>query len=212
MNDIRGKPSDGPISRYINRRISVRITNFIVRHFSDINPTYITIVNTVVGLLASPLYIWGMPLYAGIVAQLSSILDGVDGEVARALKKVSNIGGLIDAILDRIVDIMLLIGIIHYLIVYMDIYDTINSVLYLITVSGWLMVSYLHARIEIADISLDLLNVPRIASRDVRIFIIFVGSVTGFVYSSLILTGLLCYLYLTLTVIIIVSGFTFRVG
>ena len=44
------------------------------------------------------------------MAQLSSIIDGVDGEVARLKFQKSNYGGLFDSVLDRYADFFIVIG------------------------------------------------------------------------------------------------------
>jgi phosphatidylglycerophosphate synthase len=47
---------------------------------------------------------------AGVFVQLCSIVDGVDGEVARASLRASPRGGFLDSVLDRVSDAALLIG------------------------------------------------------------------------------------------------------
>ena len=104
-----GKPTDGIVSRYINRRISMPISRFIVSRFGDVSPNKITILTTAFGIFAATLYLIGQPILAGLAVQLASILDGVDGEVARMLKKQSKFGGFLDSVLDRLVDISVMI-------------------------------------------------------------------------------------------------------
>jgi len=55
----------------------------------------------VVGAL---LYLWRLDPVAGILVQLASIVDGVDGELARARNMASPVGAFLDSLLDRIAD------------------------------------------------------------------------------------------------------------
>ncbi len=202
---VRGKPTDGIVSRYINRRLSMRITRLILRYFPGTSPTTVTIITTIFGYLTFPLYFIGNSILGGIVAQLASILDGVDGELARARNMVSERGAFIDSILDRSVDIAMLFGASYYSMIYQGYYSPIDTLIYLVTVSGWIMVSYLHARIELNIGKEASLIIPRFASRDVRIFILFIGSIFGYVHQSLIATGILCYLYILIKFLKILS-------
>jgi CDP-L-myo-inositol myo-inositolphosphotransferase len=60
-----------------------------------------------VGLLGGVLNLVS-PVAAAAVYQLSSVLDGVDGEIARASLRASPLGGWTDSVLDRYVDIFYL--------------------------------------------------------------------------------------------------------
>ena len=196
--EIRGKPTDGFISRYINRRISRRITKFILRYGFKISPTEVTIISTLFGYLVLPLYLYGFSVLGGVVAQATSILDGVDGELARAKNMVSRRGAFIDSILDRTVDTAILIGASYYAYIYQGMSSISSFIIYLLGLSGWIMVSYLHSRLEF-NIGLNASSIgmfPRIASRDIRIFIIFLGSIFGYVFQAILLSALLSYIYL----------------
>lgn len=174
------KPTDGPISRYINRRVSSKITAFLVKHSIPITPNQLTILITVLGIIPSLLYTLRDPILAaiaGIVVQLNSILDGVDGEFARATGRTTPYGAFLDATLDRVVDISIL-GSIGYALTLTMSHST--STLYLISlaaVTGALLVSYVHARGEASlKIHPGRIGLACWASRDVRLFLVFLSS------------------------------------
>ncbi len=201
---ITGKSTDGPISRYINRRISTRITSLIVKHKIPVTPNQVSLISFLLGVLAGFLYLVNA-IIAGILVQISSIIDGVDGELARALNKTSKIGGFIDAILDRITDTAIIIGLTLY-IHNLNIINPLHLILLsMLALSADIMVSYLHARGE-ASLGVHPLKVgstPSIASRDVRLFIIFLLSLLGALYPilypiTLVIISILGYLYVTL--------------
>jgi len=95
---------DGLVSRLINRRISTWISEFLVERLTPWQATWFTFG---VGLLGGVLNLVS-PVAAAAVYQLSSVLDGVDGEIARASLRASPLGGWTDSVLDRYVDIFYL--------------------------------------------------------------------------------------------------------
>lgn len=96
---------DGFISRFINRKISIAISTALVEKTS---PVFMTFISFVIGVISALLTLISMPAGA-ILYQISSILDGVDGEIARASLKQSKKGGYIDSLLDRFVDALFLV-------------------------------------------------------------------------------------------------------
>ena len=175
-----GKPTDGPVSRYINRRISSRITAFLIRHFASITPNQLTILVTIIGIIPSLLYILRDPILAavaGVIVQLDSILDGVDGEFARATGRTSPYGAFLDAILDRVVDVSILGSIGYALILVMPHLAPALYLLSLAAVTGAVLVSYVHARGEASlKTHPGKMGVRCWASRDVRLFLVFLFS------------------------------------
>ena len=108
---LRGKPGDGPVSRYLNRPVSVRISRHLAR--LPITPNQISVVSFLFCLVAAWLFaIGGYPalVLGGLIAQFASIIDGCDGEIARLKFLKSDFGGWFDAVLDRYGDAFLLFG------------------------------------------------------------------------------------------------------
>lgn len=193
-----GKDTDGVISRYLNRKLSTRITNYILNHNLRVKPIHMTIISTLIGYLSFPFYLFGYYLIGGLLTQITSILDGVDGELARALDLNSDKGAFLDSFLDRTVDISILIGASYYSIYYQMHNTKYDFIIYLLALSGSIMVSYIHARIKLnigKDASL-VGKVPKLASRDIRLFIIFLLSLFNLVYESLLIVGVLSYIYI----------------
>ena len=108
---LRDKPSDGPVSHYLNRPLSVRISRRLAQF--PITPNQITLVSFLLSVVASWLFAIGgyMTLaLGGLMAQFASIIDGCDGEIARLKFLKSDFGGWFDAVLDRYADSLLLFG------------------------------------------------------------------------------------------------------
>jgi phosphatidylglycerophosphate synthase len=95
------KPQDGFISRFLNRPISSRISHVLLKF--PIHPNALTISIFVFPLIASAFLIRGD--YVSIVIgaamfQVFSILDGCDGELARAKNLESKFGERLDYFCD----------------------------------------------------------------------------------------------------------------
>jgi choline kinase/phosphatidylglycerophosphate synthase len=96
------RPSDGPVSRLLNRRLSVPISWLLVRLRPS--PDFLSVVVFLIGLAAAVALGMGAGVLGGILAQACSVLDGVDGEVARLTLRAGPRGTLLDGVLDRLSD------------------------------------------------------------------------------------------------------------
>lgn len=123
---LEQKGFDGVISRKINRKISAPIAKFLYDADQNINPNYMTLFSTGVGLAGAAAFCFGngSPLSAiigGTLAQASSVLDGVDGDYARYLTEEQrtqtqrSFGQYLDTVLDRVVDLAVIYGMGTYL-------------------------------------------------------------------------------------------------
>ncbi len=108
---LGGKPGDGPISRFINRPLSSRISRFLLWVFPGVTPNMLTFVSTIIGVVSGVLAGMQFFVLGAILIQLSSVVDGCDGEIARAKNLQSAHGDALDSILDRLVDAVIIWGI-----------------------------------------------------------------------------------------------------
>lgn len=102
------RDTDGPVSRLVNRRISVPIS-WLLSRFRP-SPDALSIVSLIVGLAGAVLLGRGEATWGAVLVQLCSILDGVDGEVARLSLRAGPRGTLWDGFLDRIGDAAICAG------------------------------------------------------------------------------------------------------
>ncbi len=196
LDRIRGKATDGPVSRYLNRPVSTRITRLIIAYGVPLTPNQVSGISFALALAAAWLVLTGYYLAAGILVQLSSIIDGVDGELARALGRASRLGGFLDAVLDRGADIAVLAST-GYASIITGLDPVYALVLSIAAVTGDLMVSYLHARGEASLGKHPALVgvVPQFASRDVRLLVVAVGLALGLPVETLAVIAILSYAY-----------------
>ena len=107
-----GKESDGLVSRCLNRPISRAISGFVLR-FDPIRPLHMTVVTAAAGLaMFVALTAGGLEGLAlgGLLFQTASILDGVDGEIARATFRTSDAGAALDTTVDMITNLFFVLG------------------------------------------------------------------------------------------------------
>lgn len=103
-----GKESDGPVSRFLNRPISTRVSMAIAP--LRLHPDVLSLVALVLGLVAAGLLATGRGVAGGIAVHVASVLDGVDGEAARLQVRAGPKGALLDGVLDRLADAAILAG------------------------------------------------------------------------------------------------------
>jgi phosphatidylglycerophosphate synthase len=99
---------DGPISRRLNRPISRQISARVAS--SSVTPdqwSWAAFGTVCAGALA---FAGGLPRIGGAVVHAGSVLDGVDGEVARLQGTAGASGALLDLVLDRVSDVAVLAG------------------------------------------------------------------------------------------------------
>ncbi len=168
---VKGR-GDGLISRTINRKISTKISEFLVDY---VTPNQATLLAFFVGILSAFLVFLNIGL-AGVVYQISSILDGIDGEIARASLRTSKFGEWIDSILDRYVDFAFLLAVAIYACIYArkEAISTELLVISMFALIGCVMVSYSTEKFKAAyGFSAYVLKEMKylFGKRDERIFI-----------------------------------------
>ncbi len=105
------KPTDGPVSRWLNRRVSLAVTKRLLG--TNITPNQMTVVATLVGILGVWLTFhatWTSVALGAFFVQCQSILDGCDGELARLKFKSSRFGEWLDNVLDDHVNLAFGVG------------------------------------------------------------------------------------------------------
>lgn len=167
------RKEDGPITKILNRKISSFLTPFLV-YFS---PNFISFLSFLLGAISGFLFAMGgriFNLFGAILVQLSSIIDGCDGEVARLKFQESQVGAVFDSVLDRYADAMIILGIGTQLLKE----NFSLSVFFLIFLAllGSIMPAYLGGY---SRYHLGAKKIPKSlpTERDIRLFLIFLGGI-----------------------------------
>ncbi|OUJ18367.1 Phosphatidylglycerophosphate synthase PgsA [Methanonatronarchaeum thermophilum] len=77
----------------------------------NITPDQLSITSLIAAILSAIAYILGNLILAGTLVLINSILDLLDGELARTLGTTNRKGDFVDHIIDRYADILILTGI-----------------------------------------------------------------------------------------------------
>ena len=181
LNNSSSKINDGSISKYINRPISKWITSKITDY--PLTPNQISIVVFFVSMLSGLIISmegYFFLLLGALLAQLSSILDGCDGEIARLKLLKSKFGGWFDQVLDRYSDLFIFTGLtFHTYFIHKTL--TVFFIGF-IAVGGKIISSYTA---YVYDSVASTRNSIRIG-RDLIIFIILIGAVLNIPYITLV--------------------------
>jgi len=178
---------DGFISRHINRKLSEPIARMLAR--TSLTPNQATWGAFSIAALSFASFVMGYNILGGILVQLSSIADGIDGSLARLKGMVSVYGSFLDSVLDRYADALIVLGMTLWSLSHEG-YSQVWLVGFLAIV-GTLSVSYTRARIDPEHRLIFDRGLPSIASRDIRLFLIMLGAVTGQAYFCLIIIAVL---------------------
>jgi 1L-myo-inositol 1-phosphate cytidylyltransferase / CDP-L-myo-inositol myo-inositolphosphotransferase len=103
-----GKDADGPVSRFVNRPLSTRLSMVLAPLRPA--PDLVSLVAFVLGVAGAALLAAGQGLAGALLVHASSVADGVDGEVARLQLRGGPRGALLDGVLDRVGDAAILAG------------------------------------------------------------------------------------------------------
>ena len=175
------KHTDGFVSKYLNRPISLRISRHLFLK-TDISPNFISLFSFLLSLLGAFFFFLGgyaSLVIGGILAQVSSVIDGCDGEVARLKYKSTDFGGWFDAVLDRYADGFLLFALTYYVCVSNDSFVLAFFVGFLALI-GTFMNSYTADKYD--GLMKQKLGYEKFyfrMGRDTRMFIIFLGAMVN---------------------------------
>ncbi|MCH7793453.1 MAG: CDP-alcohol phosphatidyltransferase family protein [Planctomycetes bacterium] len=144
-------------------------------------------------------FLYGLHIVGGLLAQLSSIVDGVDGDLARLTGSSSRFGGFLDAVIDRYSDSLILLGVSVWAASGDD--PTLAWVAGFAALAGSFAVTYTRARIDEGHRTLFDRGLASLASRDVRLLIVMIGGVAGIGIPTLVLIALLTNIVVILRVV-----------
>jgi len=178
---------DGYISKHVNRKMSEPMARLLAK--TKVTPNQMTWAAFGIALLSFVSFILGYNIIAGLLAQLSSIVDGIDGSLARLKGMTSEFGGFLDSVLDRYADILIVLG----LTLWSSSHETYPGIWLagMLAITGIICISYTRARINPNHRHLFDKGFKSLASRDIRLFLIMLGAVIGQAYFCLIVIAVL---------------------
>jgi len=189
------KKSDGIISRWINRPISTRLTRWLVDF--PVSPDFVTMVSFLIAVASGVLFAVGQLLVAGVLAQVASIVDGVDGEIARLKFCETRFGAFVDSLLDRYADVAIVLGMSawafqatgHPWILFLGMLVLAGAPLSMLAKEKYRSITGRAYPVDEAEGWMRF--VPD--SRDARLFIIMLGGITGLIIPTLAILAALTH-------------------
>lgn len=178
---------DGLVSRYLNRPLSRPLARSL--RPTPLTPNQVTAFTLLLAIATGAMVAAGWNIAGGIAIQAVSVIDGVDGELARLRDRATRFGGVFDAVTDRYADAIILAGMTVYAVRFED--HPRPEFVGALALGAALIVSYSRARIEadLPDIAAsgNLDSIFGLASRDVRLLAAAIGTVLGQCYWTLII-------------------------
>ncbi len=178
---------DGYISKHINRKMSEPMARLLAK--TKVTPNQMTWAAFGIALLSFVSFVLDNNIIAGLLVQLSSIVDGIDGSLARLKGMTSEFGGFLDSVLDRYADILIVLG----LTLWSLSHETYSGIWLagMLAITGIICISYTRARINPNHRHLFDTGFKSLASRDIRLFLIMLGAVIGQAYFCLVAIAVL---------------------
>ena len=178
---------NGYVSKYLNRKISEPLAQRLAR--TRVTPNQVTWTAFGVAVFSFLSFIFGHNIIGGLLIQLSSIVDGVDGSLARRKGMVSEFGGFLDSLTDRYADILMVLG----LTLWSFSHETYPGIWLagFLAIAGTICLSYTRARIGAEHRHLFAKGLPSLASRDIRLFLMMLGGISGQAYFCLMVIAVL---------------------
>ena len=175
------------IERFI-RRGFLPVVSVLFR--LNISPNTISVLGFSVVMFSVALFIRGSLLAAGITFLLGSLLDVLDGELARTGGRVTVFGSILDSFLDRLSEGIVLISFAWY---FVDRGETVGALITMLGMLSSIATSYVRARAEAVGVSC----LVGWITRPERVLIIAMGMIFG----QILLAVSILFLLTTLTVI-----------
>jgi phosphatidylglycerophosphate synthase len=193
-----GKPSDGLVSRWLNRPISQRIT-YAMLAIPGLRPIHVTIFNGLLAIVMFAVLLTGGQtglVIGGLLFQTASIIDGVDGEMARATFRASASGATMDSVVDIATNLLFVAALtVNLALRDQDVIGWIGGWALTLSVAGGMLIAW-RTRAGGGPIGFDLLKRSGTRIRGpVDLIYRAVQTLTGrdcfaFLFMALILTGL----------------------
>jgi len=155
---------------------------------TGISPTGWSVIGLVFAFASAFFYGWNMEfslIIGGIVLLAAGFFDIVDGQVARATKKITKTGGFLDSVFDKIAEVAIFFGIL--------VGGFAEPYLVFLAISLSLLVSYTRSKAESLGVKLQGIG---IGERAERLLVIAIVGIIGFMEYAVI-------------IVIIIAGITF---
>ncbi len=176
--------------RPIARNIIKPVALFFVK--IGASPNHVTVLGLITALMVPVLFYYKHGIVAILLLAISSLLDAVDGEVARITGQKTEFGAFLDSTSDRIEDSSYIVSL--YIL-------GINCLIVSVLLVSSIIISYTRARAEALNVRMEGIGIIERAERLILVFIIIVLLYINQLTIALIIT----YTLIVLSIITIVQ-------
>jgi choline kinase/phosphatidylglycerophosphate synthase len=173
------KPEDGPVSRYLNRPFSTRLSMWIAP--ARLSPDLLSWISAAFAIGAAALLGAGSAIAGGLLTHVTSLVDGMDGEAARLQLRARPSGALLDGTLDRVADAAIVAGLGIWALTATALSTAVVLVLAVAATFGSVM--SMASKDRITAYGLPPQNEPAfawlLAGRDGRLFLVAILAILG---------------------------------
>lgn len=195
-----GTPKEGFVTRHFNRYISSFISACLLN--TKITPNQINFLTFLLSFACFPIFLYGRFIIGGLFIQLLSILDGVDGELARVRKTTSKLGEIVDSLVDRGIELIIGLGIAFAIwnatnSIFPWIAFTIGMVGFFLNNYVWELIGHRISAPKTLE-KIDSLTVRALKfrwARDVQLAIVAISSILGRPELGLMSVGIICIIH-----------------
>ena len=163
---------DVPKFRKKYEEMSVKLGKLLAK--THLTPNMITVISIFVAMISLPYFYMRDLIMALAIIIIAGILDIFDGALARAIKKTSKFGTLLDNTADRIVEAILILG--------LTLGNFIPGWLGVLTISSMLLPSYVRARGE-AELWVRGMGVGFFERKE-KLSTLFAGIILEYIFSN----------------------------
>ncbi|MEA2650433.1 MAG: CDP-diacylglycerol---glycerol-3-phosphate 3-phosphatidyltransferase [Chloroflexota bacterium] len=163
-----------------------------------LTPNTITVIGLLITIVASALVAGGWLLVGAAVLTAGSLLDAVDGALARAQGGGTAFGSFLDSTLDRASEAIVYVGIVFWFLGALEA-PTLPVLAVFVAMAGSFLVSYAHARAEGIGLSASV----GLAPRTERLVLVIAGiAFAGLGYTPILIGSIVLIAALTAATVV----------
>ncbi|MGC9071336.1 MAG: archaetidylinositol phosphate synthase [Acidilobus sp.] len=172
----------GKLRNFINRLAPSTVGRALAE--MGVKPDHITYLGLGLAILAPVMAAIDIPWSVPVLIAVSSLMDVLDGAVARALRRTTPFGSYLDSLTDRVSDAMFILALI---ILGANVYVSI------IALTFSFLVSYSRSKGELLGVKMEGVG---IAERGERSVLLLIGSLFAAMRNLLIVNALMLFLWI----------------
>lgn len=184
---VAAASAEGPVYGFLARPLSEPLARLLEP--TPLVPSYISLAGFLVALGSLAAFALGQPVVAGILILGTLAVDSVRASLARLRSGADRFGAVFGGVLNRYADGAIIGGMTWWAWSHAELSGPEPLVVGIATLAVFVLVSYTRARLETEGYGHLLGGFDLVASRDVRLLVLGIGSLAGATYWTMVATG-----------------------